>query len=103
MAERKERHWVQVVPPISLSENGKALLTICLMFCYGVKSPLFSVYKDVVKDGAAVVKRMDAVCSPKPTGSVNQFPYQPNDILLLGGSAGSLINVIHSCRGDVLD
>lgn len=56
-----------------------------------------------IKNGAAVVKRTDAVCTPfKTPGSVNQFPYQPNDILFSGRSATSLINVIHGCRGDVL-
>lgn len=57
-----------------------------------------------IKYGAAVVKRTDAICTLcKTAGSDNQFCYQPNDILLSGRSATSLVNVIHSCGGDVLD
>lgn len=37
-----------------------------------------------MKDGATVVKRSDTVCTPiKTANSVNQYPYQLNDILLV--------------------
>lgn len=56
-----------------------------------------------LNDGAVVAKRTDAVCTFKTIRSFHQFYYQPNDLLLSGILATSLIIEICTCRENALE